>query len=288
MKFKLYVAAVIAVALLAVPAIAPAAVSWTTGTITGTPSGNIVDVAWNKVQSPSGQFFVAITDGGTGSNDILTSTDGKSWSVSSSGVTGTWNAVEYGGLSNRFYVVGDADKAMVSADATATSWALMPVGTGNYEHVSCGSGCNWTALGVSQSETIWMFADNGKALWNFNGTQAFSEPSSGYMTNWPANNATSVVVSYPTYGGRDRLWAFGSVSGSPTAALQIYPNWANESSSAPFASGVGTVLAAAASWLNYYPAVSDFVIAGTGGVYTSTSGDSGSWSSASVPSLSFA
>ncbi|MEY4225534.1 MAG: hypothetical protein RL190_291, partial [Actinomycetota bacterium] len=307
-KSLLYLVALL-VGLLSVPAGASAALSWSAGTISGTPNGPIVAVAWNESQNPSGQFFVAVTKptSSLGTNDLLTSTDGQSWTVRSSGVAGAWNDIVFGGLNSNtvFWAVGDNDKIMYG-NSTATTWGEVTVAvspSGSTQRAACSSACgNWTAASVGDSQAVILYSSNGFVIRSGNGNQgftAFPQTSSVGTINYSAAAYYQVPNSTPIQW---RNWSFGTGStpaaNSTTAVVYSYTSpsaptvFDQRGLSAPFDAGAtGTVLAATASYTlaNAGPSRTEgLVIATSSGVYRSNGDPNPTWSLSSLSGLTAA
>ncbi len=306
MKKSLLCLVAVLAGLLSVPAAASAALSWSAGTISGTPNGPIVAVAWNESQNPNGQLFVAVTKptSSLGTNDLLTSTDGQSWTVRSSGVAGAWNDIAFGGLNDNrvFWAVGDGDKVMYG-NSTGTTWGEVTTATGtdSTRRDACASACgNWNTASVGDSGAMFLYSSNGFVLRSGNGNQRFedfAQSSNVGTVNYSAAAYYQVPNATPI---EYRLWSFGTGStpaNSTTAIVYSYtspsaPAVSNQRGiSAPFTGENGPVVAAAASYTLGNPGPSrttGLVIVGGFGVYRSTGDPGSNWTASSLYGLTAA
>lgn len=139
--------------------------------------GSSVDIGiphagWSSVIYAGGQF-VAVASSGTGTNRVMTSPDGITWTMRSAAEANTWMSVTYG---KGLYVAvaqSGTKRVMTSPDgitwtgqdaAQANSWKSVAYGNGRFVAVSSDGtnrvmtsvdGKNWTSVAASDNASPW-------------------------------------------------------------------------------------------------------------------------------------
>ena len=156
---------------------------WTSRTV---PTAN----SWNGVTYGNGEF-VAVSNGGTTSNAIITSPDGINWTNQSNPVSSQWNAVTYG---NGIFVTvrqsgsSTTDDLMTSTDGVTWTPRTVPAPVG-YDAVTYGNGL-FIATGLGSTSNGVLTSPDG-----INWT-ARTTPVANINTSITYGNGLFVVLGY--------------------------------------------------------------------------------------------
>lgn len=189
--------------------------------------------SWNSVCFGNG-LFVAVGQNGTGTQLVVTSPDGITWTTRNAATTNFWKAVTYG--SSKFVAVsttGTGDRVMTASSNTAV-WA-----TGIYSDPN-DAGSQWVMLVGSSSVGFYAFGKTTRTV-TYSGGQTVSQLSTVVQAN---NKVYIFRGSGSTPLVWDGSWAntFTVATGSiPSSNMAIYSQnrlWAIVGKDSFFASDV--------------------------------------------------
>jgi prepilin-type N-terminal cleavage/methylation domain-containing protein len=185
----------------------------------------VLGETWTAIAAPESNVWMSVTFGNgrfvavsnTGTNRVMTSTDGLNWSIQSSAVAaaGNWDHIIYGG--GRFVAIGSSTgthRVMTSVDGL--TWTAGTLGAYNWGALGYGNGV-YVALNPNTPTTAYTSADG--LTW----TSTAGIPSG----NWSAVAYGNSRFAAVALSGTNHLinstngtsWSLGSISSGTTANI---------------------------------------------------------------------
>lgn len=194
------------VAASAAPASAALNTGWTLQT-PPEPNNN-----WNGLTYGNG-VFVAV--GGGGTNRVMTSPDGASWTPRDTTMTNRWRSVTFGG--GKFVTVSDAGSPSAKTSTDGVTWTA----------ASSTPGTQWNSVTYGDGKYV-AVGSSGASMWSTDGSAWTSASLPNY--NWRAvtygaGKFVAVTSSAATPTGQQVVTSTDGVNWTPQSALATNNNW---------------------------------------------------------------